>query len=116
VGRLTGGPRSRTPMDVQRADQATGRMRLWSMAWRVLTLLACVGRRPLAAEGAQLAGLYAGNPRRDTARPPAERLLEALRDITLTMMEGPPQTARHVTALRPLQQRMLELLGFSSEL
>src|SRR5437879_3272053 len=49
-------------------------------------------------------------------RPTAERLLEAFQDITLTITKGPQQTDRHVTALRPLQQRILEILGFSSAL
>jgi hypothetical protein len=83
---------------------------------RVLTLLECVGRRQLAAEEAKLAGLYAGNPRRETARPTAERLLEAFQDITLTIVKGPQQTDRHITTLSTLQQRILEILGFSSEL
>src|SRR5437867_3304431 len=63
-----------------------------------------------------LAGLYAGNPKRETDRPTAERLLEAFQDSTLTIIQGPQQTDRHVTALRPLQQRILEILGFSSAL
>jgi hypothetical protein len=78
-------------------------MRLLSIALRVLTLLACVGRRPLATAGAKLAGLSAGNPRRATDRPTAERLLEALQDITLTIIKGPQETNRHMTALSPLQ-------------
>jgi len=78
-------------------------------------LLEFVGRRRLAVEGTQLAGLYAENAKRETARPTAERLLEAFQDITLTVIEGPHQTYRHLTALRPLQQRILEILGFSSE-
>lgn len=115
-GRLKGRPLSLTPMYVQRDDHATGLIRLLSIALRVLTLLECVGRRQLAAEGTKLAGLYAGNPRRETARPTAERLLEAFEDITLTIVKGPQQTARYVTALSPLQLRILELLGFSSAL
>jgi transposase len=103
-------------MYVQRDDHATGLIRLLSIALRVLTLLEFVGRRQLAAEETKLAGLYAGNPRRETARPTAERLLEAFRDITLTIMEGLQQTERHLTALSLLQQRILEILGFSSEL
>jgi hypothetical protein len=83
---------------------------------RVLTLWACVGRRQLAAEEAQLAGLYAGTPRRETARPTAARLLEAFQDIPLTIVPGPPQTDRHITTLSTLQQRILEIVGFSSEL
>ncbi len=107
MGRRKGRPLSLTPRYRQRDDHATGLIRLLSIALRVLTLLECVGRRQLAAEGAKRAGLYAGNPRRETVRPTAERLLEALRDITLTIMEGPQQTARPLTALSPLQQRIL---------
>ena len=116
LGRLTGRPLSLTPMYVQRDDHATGLIRLLSIALRVLTLLEFVGRRQLAAEGAKLAGLYAGNPKRETDRPTAERLLEAFQDITLTIIKGLHQTDRYVTALRPLQQRILEILGFSSAL
>ena len=115
LGRLKGRPLSLTPMYVQRDDHATGLIRLLSLALRVLTLLEFVGRRRLAVEGTQLTGLYAGNAKRETARPTAERLLEAFQDITLTVIEGPHQTYRHVTALSPLQQRILEILGFSSE-
>jgi len=115
-GRLTGRPLSLTPMYVQRDDHATGLIRLLSLALRVLTRLEFVGRRQLAAEGTKLAGLYAGNPQRATDRPTAERLLEAFEDITLTSIKGAQQTTRYVTALSPLQQRILELLGFSSVL
>jgi transposase len=116
LGRLKGRPLSLTPMYVQRDDHATGLIRLLSIALRVLTLLEFVGRRQLAAAGTTLAGLYAGNPRRETARPTAERLLEAFEDITLTIVKGSQRIARHMTALSPLQQRILELFGFSSEL
>ena len=57
VGRLTGRPLSLTPMSVQRDDHATGLMRLLSIAVRVLTLLECVVRRRLTAEGTPLHGL-----------------------------------------------------------
>jgi hypothetical protein len=81
---------------------------------RVLTLVEFVVRRQLASEEATLAGLYAGNAKRETARPTAERLLEAFQDVTLTVIEGANQVYRHLTVLRPLQERILELLGFSS--
>jgi transposase len=116
LGRLKGRPLSLTPMYVQRDDHATGLIRLLSIALRVLTLLEFVGRRQLAAAGTKLGGLYAGNPRRETARPTAEHLLEAFEDITLTIVKGPQRIVRHMTALSPLQQRILALLGFSPEL
>jgi len=116
LGRLKGRPLSLTPMYVQRDDHATGLIRLLSIALRVLTLLEFVGRRQLATEGTKLAGLYAGNPQRETDRPTAERLLDAFEDITLTIVKGSQQTARYVTPLSLLQQRILGLLGFSSAL
>ena len=116
LGRLKGRPLSLTPMYVQRDDHATGLIRLLSMALRVLTLLEFVGRRQLAAGGTKLAGLYAGNPRRETARPTAEHLLKAFEDITLTIVKGSQRIVRHMTALSPLQQCILALLGFSPEL
>jgi transposase len=114
LGRLKGRPLSLRPMYVQRDDHATGLIRLLSIALRVLTLLEFVVRRQLAAAGETLAGLYAGNSQRETARPTAERLLEAFQEVTLTVLEGVDQAYRHLTALSPLQERILALLGFSS--
>jgi len=111
MGRLKGQPLSLTPMYLQRDDHATGLIRLLSIGLRVLTLLEFVARRRLAAEGVKLAGLYAGNAKRATGRPTAERLLEAFQEITLTVIQGPHQT-RHLTPLSELQQRILALLGF----
>jgi transposase len=112
-GRLKGHPLSLSPMYVERDDHATGLVRLLSIALRVLTLMEFVVRRQLAQEGAALAGLYAGNPKRATTHPTTERLLEAFQEITLTMVIEPHQIRRHVTALSPLQQRVLALLGFT---
>jgi len=115
LGRLKGRPLSLKPMYVQRDDHATGLIRLLALGLRVLTLLEFVARRQLASEGAKLAGLYAGNAKRATDRPTAERLLEAFEEVTLTIVEGAQQTYRYLTPLSPLQQRIVEILGFSSE-
>jgi transposase len=115
LGRLKGRPLSLRPMYVQRDDHATGLIRLLSIALRVLTLLEFVVRRQLAAEEATLSGLYAGNAKRETARPTAERLLEAFQEVTLTVMVTDQQSHCHLTPLNPLQERILELLGFSEQ-
>jgi transposase len=112
-GRLKGHPLSLSPMYVERDDHATGLVRLLSIALRVLTLMEFVVRRQLAQEGAALAGLYAGNPKRATTHPTTERLLEAFQEITLTLVIEPQQTRRHLTALSPLQQRVLALFEFT---
>ena len=112
-GRLKGRPLSLSPMYVERDDHATGLVRLLSIALRVLTLLEFVVRQRLAEQGAALAGLYAGNPKRATTHPTTERLLEAFQQITLTTLVEPHQIRRHVTALSPLQQQVLALLEFT---
>jgi transposase len=115
LGRLKGRPLSLTPMYVQRDDHATGLIRLLSIALRVLTLIEFGGRRQLALEKEEIGGLYAGNPKRKTARPTAERLLEAFQELTLTVIELPQQVIRHVTPLSSVQLRILEILDFASE-
>lgn len=115
-GRLKGKPLSLTPMYLQRDDHATGLIRLLTIGLRVLTLLEFVVRRHLATEGNKLSGLYAGNPKRATARPTAERLLEAFQGITLTIIHEAGQTRRHLTPLTKLQRRILELLDFPSDI
>ena len=57
-----------------------------------------------------LDGLYAGNPKRRTARPTTERPLKAFRGITPTVVQLPDQVIRHVTPLSGLQRRILALL------
>ena len=113
-GRLKGQPLSIAPMYLQRDDHATGLIRLLSIGLRVLTLLEFTVRRRLKARGARLAGMYAGNAKRATAQPTAERLLESFQEITLTIIQEPHQIRRHLTPLSDLQQRILALLDFSS--
>jgi transposase len=98
---------SLSPMYVARDDHATGLIRLLSIALRVLTLLEFVVRRQLAEQGTRLAGLYAGNPKRTTAHPTAERLLEAFKETTLTVIRQSQRTVRHLTPLSTLQERIL---------
>ncbi len=111
--RLKGRPLSLAPLYVQRDDHRVGLVRLLTLALRVLTLLEGVVRQRLSEQKEELAGLFAGNPKRRTAHPTAERLLEAFCEVTLTVVSAPGFTQRHVTPLSPLQQQILALFGFS---
>jgi transposase len=115
-GRLKGAPLSVSPFYLHRDDHAKGLVRLLSVAVRVLALVECVVRRRLAADGAELAGLYAGQPQAGTRRPTTERLLESFRGVTLTLIQQADQVVLHVTPLSDLQRRILELLGFSVDI
>ena len=109
---------SLTPLYLQRDDHIVGLARLLTLALCVLLLLEGQVRRQLAETGAALAGLYAGNPKRATAKPTAELLLAGLREITLSSLSWPdhPCMVRHVTPLTALQERIVTLAGFSPAL
>lgn len=111
--RFKGHPLGIRPLYVQREDHVKGMVRLLSLALRVLTVVEHMVRQALQAAGETLSGLYAGNPKRQTARPTTERLLKAFRGITLTVVRLPDRTIRHVTPLSELQRRILALMGLS---
>jgi transposase len=112
MGRLKGRPLSLTPMYLEREDHATGLIRLLSLGVRVLTLLEFGVRQRLANAKTALEGLYVGNPKRATAHPTAERLLEAFQGLTLTIIREGRRRRRHLTPLSRVQQRILALLDF----
>lgn len=115
-GRLKGKPLSLSPMYLQRDDHATGLIRLLTIGLRVLTLLEFVVRSKLHEANADIAGLYAGNPKRKTKRPTAEALLGAFSYIDLIGIKGTDGISYHLTPLTTLQQYILELLDFSQEI
>jgi len=113
-GRLKGHPLSLGPLYVQRDEHRVGLVRLLTIALRVVTVLEGVVRHALAEQHLELAGLFAGNPKRRTAQPTTKRLLEAFNEVTLTIVSGPGFVQRHLPPLSALQQHILALCGFSS--
>lgn len=111
--RLKGAPLSLAPLFVKRDDQVVGLTNLLSIAVRLLTLVEFVVRRNLKQNQERLVGLLPQNPKKGIDNPTTERLLQAFRDITLTIVNLPGQRIRHVTPLNALQVRILELLGLS---
>jgi transposase len=116
MGRLKGHPLSLTPMYLERDDHATGLIRLLSIGLRILTLLEFGVRQRLATAKTPLAGLYVSNPKRATAHPTAERLLEAFQGLTLTLIREGRRQRSHLTPLSRVQRRILALLDFSDDI
>ena len=111
-GRLKGRSLSLTPMYLADDERATGLIRWLTVGLRVLTLLEGVVRRRLGELGDQLAGLYAGNPKRATAHPTAESLLHAFKGLALSFVTVAGQTYRHVSPLSEVQHKILDLLDY----
>ena len=115
-GRLKGKPLSLTPMYLQSDERATGLVRLLSIGLRMLTLIEYQVRQRLAETNETLAGLYAGNPKRTTERPTAEAILQVFKGIHLSVVSIGEQVLYHVTPLSEVQQKILSLLGFPSDI
>jgi transposase len=114
--RLKSAPLSIAPLFVQRDDQVVGMTHLLSIAIRLLTLIEFVVRRGLQRADAVLVGLHKENPKKATAMPTTERLLQAFKHITLTVLHFPDHVLRHVTPLTSLQEDILTRLGLSPDI
>jgi transposase len=115
-GRFKGRALSLTPLFLQSDERVTGLIRLLSLALRVLILVEFVVRRALAKTEGQIAGLYPWQASRTTATPTAELILRAFRGISLTVIEVAGQVRAFLSPLSRLQERLLELLGWSTDL
>jgi transposase len=115
-GRLKGKPLSLTPIYLQSDERVTGLVRLLSIGLRMLTLIEYQVRQRLAEMNEKLAGSYAGNPKRTTERPTAEAMLQVFKGIHLSVVSIGEQVLYHVTPLSEVQQKILSLLGFPSDI
>ena len=111
--RLKGRSLGIRPIYTHRDDHTTGLVRLLSLALRVLTLTEFVVRERLREAKEALAGLYPGQPTRQTDQPTTERLLRVFKGLNLSLVRFGGQQMCHITPLSSLQQRILELLGLS---
>ena len=114
-GRLKGRALSLTPMYLNAEQRVKGLIRLLSIGLRVLTLVEFTVRQRLQQDRTQLSGLYPGNPKRATARPTTEMMLRVFTGLTLVLLDEGAQVRTQLTALTPVQRRILELLDFPLE-
>ena len=115
-GRYKGKALGLTPLFLASDQRVKGLIRLLSIGLRILCLLEFSVRSALDSTQQELAGLYAGNPKRTTAKPTAELLLRAFRGITLTVMKINGTLQYFLSALSERQQRILQLLRASDDI
>jgi len=107
---------SLTPLYLNAEARVKGLIRLLSLGLRVLTLVEFTVRQRLQQEGTRLTGLYPGNPKRATAHPTTEMMLRVFTGLTLVLLDEGTQVHIQLTALTPMQRRLLELLDFPLEI
>lgn len=109
--RLKGRPLSLSPTYLTRQDHVIGLIRLLSIILKLVCLLEFTVRSKLKEQEQEIAGLYAGNPKRSSSRPTTELLLRAFKHMDFSIVELPTQTIAHITPLSELQRYILLLLG-----
>ena len=114
--RLKGRSLSLTPLSLPCEPRIVGLLFLLSIALRVLGLMQCVAREHLQKDGTTLTGLSPGQPGRQTTRPTTEMLLHVFRGITLSRITVNDETYEHLTPLTAVQERILALIGLSTEI
>jgi len=114
--RLRGKILGLTPLFLSSSTRIKGLIRLLSIGLRVLCLVEFTVREALREKGEKLNGIYAGNPKRATARPTTEMMLKAFEGISVAVISFGEKTWQSVTNLNTVQLRILDLLGFPTEI
>jgi hypothetical protein len=81
-----------------------------------LTLVEFQVKQALEVDRSKLEGIYSGNPKRATDQPTTERLLASFKEITIVLIAVGAEVSTELTTLNPLQQKILHLLNFSSDI
>jgi len=120
-GRFKGRRLGLLPLFLKLDRPVAGLIPMLVIGWRLLCLVQSVVRRKRAeaevASERQITGLYAGQASRATTRPTTELMLDAFEGVSLMIGKNEKgQTVAWLTPLNELQQRILDLLGFSQEI
>jgi transposase len=109
--RLKGRRLGITPLYVQRDDHACGLIRLLTIALRAMGIVEFSAHRKLQENQDTLQGIYPGNPRRSTASPSVDLLLEAFNGLDFFITDLPNgQHFEQISPLNEVQRKILYLL------
>jgi transposase len=101
-----------TPLYLCSNTRIKGLIRLLAIGLRVLCLVEFTVREALQAKAEKLDGIYAGNPKRATARPTTEMMLRTFTGVSLIVVSLNGTDWHSMTPLNAVQSRMVGLLGF----
>ncbi len=104
------------PLFVKRNEQIEGLTSLLTLGVRVLTVLEFVLRRSRESEHAKLPGLHPENKQKMADKPTAERILQAFRNMSLTIIKhgAGEEILRRLTPLSGVQEAILQRLGLGT--
>ena len=106
------------PWLVKLHEQIEGLTSLLTLGVRVLTVTEFVLRRSLETAQASLPGLHPEKKQKRTAKPTAERILQAFSDVSLPIIKqaAGEEILRRLTPLSAVQEDILQRLGLGAAL
>jgi hypothetical protein len=104
------------PVYLRDEQRIAGLLWLLCLALRVLVLTEQRLRTTLSERQEAITGLNPASRTQATQWPTTERVMAAFGNITLTTLEGPGITHRHVSPLNSTQQHILDLLNLPPDL
>jgi len=96
------------PLFLRLPQRIRGLMFLLTIALQLLTVIEFVVQRELAVQETKIAGLVPGNPKMETARPSAERILTQFKSIHLLILED---NQHRFEPLTTMQRNLLALMN-----
>ncbi len=99
------------PVYLKKDQRVKGLIRLLLLALKFSTLFQHRLRQCLAAKKETLTHLYPGNKGRQTQLPTARRTLQAFQNISILVMETDNKLSVQMTDLKPIQLKILKILG-----
>jgi len=109
--RLRGKTLGMTPLYLSSTTRIKGLIRLLCIGLRVLCIVEFTAREALRKMAEKLSLIYAGNPKRCTAKPTTEMMLRAFTGINAIEVSLGETNWHSVTPLNAVQTRILDLLG-----
>jgi len=105
------------PLFLRIPERIKGLMLLLTVALQVLTSIEFVARKELEKSDESISGLVPGNPKMETNRPTAERMLSQFDNIHLLIWsDGQKVIGSVVERLTPLQKRILSILKLPTKI
>lgn len=105
------------PLFLRIPERIKGLMMMLSIALQVLTLMEFVARKELAEHHETISGLVPGNPKMNTSRPTAERMLSQFDNLHLMIEQNHKKLkGAMIEGLSPIQKRILTLLRLPESL
>ena len=103
------------PIFLQKNERIRALVKVLLLGIKFTSLIQYQVRENLKKANESVNEVYPGNPKRETSEPTVGMILRAFREITLVKLEENGVIIRKITKLKPIQLKLLELMGLKTD-